>query len=1170
MPVKEEIKTRSGVVLSVEKNVRAKSVELSVRMQDGKKCLLHWGLSRHPGEAWRIPPQSAWPAGSRAVDDGAVQTLLPDASDPDRATIRLDSPLEFSFVDFALYFPGEERWDNNSGQNYRIRIPRADAEGPRVSPMEQLKKGIDEETICYAHVHHIENEEQLAVVVDKSAGQCHVSIATDVRGPLILHWGAALTTRYEWQPPDASIFPAHTSVYDNKAAQTPFREHEGCGRVDFKMAEADAPPGIAFVLYLPDSGRWIKDHGRNFYVPIAGPEQHEGSLDDAELAAMADEIIEKEMSRNSWTLMHRFNLCFDLLDRATGHIGAEVLIFVWLRYSALRQLDWQRNYNTKPRELGHAMDRLTGKLGELYREEPADREWIRLILTTLGRGSDAQRVRDEVLHIMHRHRIKEVSGHFMEEWHQKLHNNTTPDDVVICEAYLEFLRSDGDLGRFYARLEEEGVTKERLESYERPIRSAPDFVPHLKDPLIRDFEHFLGILKEVHSGTDLGTAIHNARYLLDDEMRGRMDYVWTRRNDPTTPLTALVEEVTKARRCLRGRLTEGSASEIRDRLFLDLALEDFLRALIERSLDSQMAVDEMERLMGMMMGNITFSRQDESIDQCLRQWNRLMERSGENREWALQAKAILDRLAQALGAFIDRYHRLLQPKAEILGKAFHADSWTITLFAEEIIRGRPEFALSMLLRYLDPLLRKDAHLGNWQIISRGTGAGRVKKTSDMKSIQGMSFPEPVVLITDVVVGNEDIPEGVVAVLTTDTTDIVSHVAIRARNAQLLFATCYDSVAMERLKSLDGKWLEVSVNAAGDVTFAESRESADPQKSRRAQPLRVSLARRKFTLYAVSSKNFSEENVGGKSNNIARLQGKLPEWMVLPNSAALPFGVFEKVLEEPSNGEVASRYEHLIKRLGEAQEGAWERILGELRGTILRLDAPQELVSSLRSVMKESGLRWPERWSDAWTCIKQVWGSKWNERAYLSRRAMQIPHDDLFMAVLVQQVVEADYSFVIHTVNPFSGDRDEIYAEVVLGLGEALVANYPGRALGFTCTKGSREPKVLSFPSKMHGLYGGGLIFRSDSNGEDLVHYAGAGLYDSYMLPSAEKIALDYTAEPLVWDAQFRNDRLVSIARIGEEIEKATGSPQDIEGAYANGSYYVVQTRPQVGIDGIEE
>ena len=55
--------------------------------------------------------------------------------------------------------------------------------------------------------------------------------------------------------------------------------------------------------------------------------------------------------------MHRFNLCHDLLDEAQHDEDALALLFAWLRYSAIRQLDWQRRYNTKPRELSHAQDR---------------------------------------------------------------------------------------------------------------------------------------------------------------------------------------------------------------------------------------------------------------------------------------------------------------------------------------------------------------------------------------------------------------------------------------------------------------------------------------------------------------------------------------------------------------------------------------------------------------------------------------------------------------------------------------------------------------------------------------------------------------------------------------------------------------------------------------------
>ena len=220
------------------------------------------------------------------------------------------------------------------------------------------------------------------------------------------------------------------------------------------------------------------------------------------------------MGRNSWTLMHRFNLCHDLLDRVAGNSDGLALLFVWLRYSALRQLTWQRQYNTQPRQLSHAQDRLTRKLAQFYSQDAPNRPLLRLLLAGVGPGGEGQRIRDEILNIMHRHHVKEVAGHFLEEWHQKLHNNATPDDIVLCEAYLEFLRSDGNLDRFYEKLQEGGVTRQRLESFERPIRSQPDFVPHLKDALIADFQQFLRILRSVHAGTDLETAINAARLAL--------------------------------------------------------------------------------------------------------------------------------------------------------------------------------------------------------------------------------------------------------------------------------------------------------------------------------------------------------------------------------------------------------------------------------------------------------------------------------------------------------------------------------------------------------------------------------------------------------------------------------------------------------------------------------
>ena len=57
-----------------------------------------------------------------------------------------------------------------------------------------------------------------------------------------------------------------------------------------------------------------------------------------------------------------------------------------------------------------------------------------------------------------------------------------------------------------------------------------------------------------------------------------------------------------------------------------------------------------------------------------------------------------------------------------------------------------------------------------------------------------------------------------------------------------------------------------------------------------------------------------------------------------------------------------------------------------------------------------------------------------------------------MAVLVQEIINADYAFVIHTTDPSIGDSLDIYAEIVKVLGETLVGAYHGRAMIFVTNK----------------------------------------------------------------------------------------------------------------------
>lgn len=56
--------------------------------------------------------------------------------------------------------------------------------------------------------------------------------------------------------------------------------------------------------------------------------------------------------------------------------------------------------------------------------------------------------------------------------------------------------------------------------------------------------------------------------------------------------------------------------------------------------------------------------------------------------------------------------------------------------------------------------------------------------------------------------------------------------------------------------------------------------------------------------------------------------------------------------------------------------------------------------------------------------------------------------------------------MVHTAHPVTGAKGELFGEVVVGLGEALVGNYPGRALSFKSTAVGEPMQVCNCASKL--------------------------------------------------------------------------------------------------------
>ncbi|KAH7567630.1 hypothetical protein JRO89_XS07G0108200 [Xanthoceras sorbifolium] len=934
---------------------------------------------------------------------------------------------------------------------------------------------------------------------------------------------------------------------------------------------------------------------------------------------LLDEIFQREKEAER-SLMHRFNIATELTEccKGEGELGL-ICILVWLRFMACRHLTWNKNYNVKPREISEAQDKFTNLLQKIFLSQPNDREIVRMMIAFVGRGGQGdvgQRIRDEILVLQRNHDCK--TG-MMEEWHQKLHNNTSPDDVIICEALLNYVKGGFKIDAYWHTLNTNGLTKQKLASYDRPIVSEPHFRTDAKEGLIRDLAMYLKTLKAVHSGADLESAIE---ICLSSSFKGHdsvtMGYVgglslklqeclkFVKAHIHDENIGPLMEKLLESRIELHPVLciAHGRA---KDFLFLDLALASAIRTTMERGLkDLNFAhPPEIMFFITLVLENLSLSMvNNEDLIYCTKfllllcfaaykDWYRVCESyKTSDGQWALQTKAILDRLQLALAERSQDYQKKIQPSVQYLGNLLGVEKHAIDNFTEELVRAGPAAVLSKLINHFEPILRKVANLGSWQVISPVEVCGFITSVNELIACQNKVYRKPTVIIASRVTGEEEIPHGVVAVLTSDMPDVLSHVSIRARNdkacsfallfalsipdfylieictLQVCFATCFNQNVLRNLKLKEGKAISIQFKSKNliisDISSSDlSLNSFIPSSI----PRGVTFKRKTFRgKYVVSVEDFTAEMVGAKSCNIKFLRGRVPSWIKIPMSVAIPFGAFETVISESVNKDIANKISHFYKLL---QSGDLSQ-LQAIKEAVLQMSAPSSLTFELKSKMRSSGMPWPgdegeERWNLAWRAIKKVWASKWNERAYLSCRKANLYHDNLCMAVLIQEITCADYAFVIHTKNPLSGDTSEIYTEIVKGLGETLVGAYPGRAMSFITKKNNlKSPMVTGYPSKLIGLYSRpSIIFRSDSNGEDLEKYAGAGLYDSVIMDEEDKIVLDYSRDRMIVDKAFQISLFSRIAEAGKIIESLYGSPQDIEGVVKDGVLYVVQARPQI-------
>ena len=170
-------------------------------------------------------------------------------------------------------------------------------------------------------------------------------------------------------------------------------------------------------------------------------------------------------------------------------------------------------------------------------------------------------------------------------------------------------------------------------------------------------------------------------------------------------------------------------------------------------------------------------------------------------------------------------------------------------------------------------------------------------------------------------------------------------------------------------------------------------------------------------------------------------------------------------------------------------------------------------------------------------VLHCWLSMFGDRV-VSYRCTQGLVAEPALAVVVQQMVDADRSGVMFTADPSTGDLSRIVIEGAFGLGEVVVG---GEVEPDTYVVDRSGPRLLSV--------------RVGRKAFEIVR--GADGHDQRVdLPESE-------ASRRV----LADDEILELARTGLRVHEHYGTPQDIEWATADGQWFILQSRPITTLGG---
>jgi pyruvate,water dikinase len=160
-------------------------------------------------------------------------------------------------------------------------------------------------------------------------------------------------------------------------------------------------------------------------------------------------------------------------------------------------------------------------------------------------------------------------------------------------------------------------------------------------------------------------------------------------------------------------------------------------------------------------------------------------------------------------------------------------------------------------------------------------------------------------------------------------------------------------------------------------------------------------------------------------------------------------------------------------------------------------------------------------------VDRCWASLHGDRAVAYRRHQGVGEDELAMAVVVQRLVNAEVAGVLFTRDPLDAEGRRMLVEASWGLGEGVVSG-----------------KVT--PDRFHLDRATGRVVEQQIATKTV----------QVKPEGTREVPAEKQAQPSLDEA-----RLVELAELGRRVEAFYEEPRDIEWAWAEGRFWLLQARP---------